>query len=121
MIPGRRSVLLGDMTLLCTALCFLLLLAPSDLDALLESLRGRPTIIEFPEIDDLGTPFPSPKNWSFLQASSGNITELAKAFELEPLPALLYLDRHGNLIHVDRSSSWDRDLCRGSPPGRNTR
>ena len=103
MIPGRRSVLLGDMMLLATTLCFFLLLVPSEVEELLESLRGRPTIIEFPEIDDLGVPFPSPGDWSFLQASSENITELSKAFDLEPLPAFLYLDRHGNLIHVDRS------------------
>lgn len=72
----------------------------------LVALRGTPAIVEFPTLEDLEVPLPGlPKAWGYLQVDAENFAELKRRFDLRADFALLYLDRFGNALYRDESSS----------------
>ncbi len=80
-----------------------LMVSGQPVEELLASYRGQPLLVELPDLVHLGSRLRPPSGWQFLQASSENVTELATALGSEPVPALLYVDRYGNLLYRDAS------------------
>lgn len=77
---------------------------------LLTALVGRPAIIEIATLDDLGIMLKAPDGFRYVQADSSNVQALQRHFEVKQPPALLFLDRFGNLLHRDEAATGRRRL-----------
>ncbi|MFQ5655034.1 MAG: hypothetical protein ACE5GW_09925 [Planctomycetota bacterium] len=69
----------------------------------LAPLRGHRVVLEFPEIDHIGTALGVPSGWRYLQVAASSYDRLAPLLGDVPAPAIVYLDHHGNPILRDGS------------------
>ncbi|MEM7165466.1 MAG: hypothetical protein AAF581_08380 [Planctomycetota bacterium] len=74
---------------------------------------GRPLVVEFPKIDDLGDLLEVPNGWSFLQADADSIDPLRARLQLPLAVGVVYIDRFGNVLHVDNAGNRRQRVARG--------
>lgn len=61
--------------------------------------RGQRVIFEFPDLDDFGTRLRVPDGWQYVQVGAKNFDRLLTRFGVSEIPALVFIDPHGNPLH----------------------
>ncbi len=76
----------------------------------LSALRGSPAVVEIPTLADFGAPLAVPSGWGYAQAKADNVEELRRYLRIASVPALAYLDLHGNALYVDAGEGCRRRM-----------
>ena len=61
--------------------------------------RGQRVIFEFPDLDDFGTRPRVPDGWQYVQVGADNFDRLMARLGVREIPALVFVDAHGNPLH----------------------
>ncbi len=70
----------------------------------LAALAGAPAIVEFPDLAHLGQRLEVPEGWGYLHVRAETYATLAPRLGVSSVPALVFLDRFGNRLHMDVGS-----------------
>ena len=111
LIPICRAVLLLPIAL---GVCGSSLFAADVAEGVLGSLRGHPAIVEFPDLESFDEPLTGlPEGWGFAQASGDTLPALQQRLAVTQVPALVFIDSHGNVLHREVGGSVRRKLRSG--------